>query len=155
MESHLREPASAPDPVSFDRIDDCGDYSGIDTVSKEFCPFSHRSGYDCSGCSTEYKVENKIRPVKICVIGKNSHCRKSQKTAQRVFSKQKAEADYDKYAGPDTEIHQVFHNDISCVFRSCKSGFYHCESRLHKEYKRGSDQKPDSKDFGAYGFTDC
>ena len=44
--------------------------------------------------------------------------------------------------GSDTEVHQVFHNNVTCVFGSCEACFYHCESGLHKEDQCGADQHP-------------
>ena len=51
-------------------------------------------------------------------------------------------ADQPEDRGSDTEVHQVFHNNVTCVFGSCEACFYHCESGLHKEDQRGADQHP-------------
>ena len=32
MEAKLCQPAAAPDPVSFDGIDQCGDHTGVNTI---------------------------------------------------------------------------------------------------------------------------
>ena len=63
MESHLREPASAPDPVSFDRINDCGDYSGIDTVSPKKDGIDVSDSYYTAPTKETYKKVNSTLTV--------------------------------------------------------------------------------------------
>ena len=46
--------------------------------------------------------------------------------------------------GSDTKVHQVFHDDVTGVFGSCKSGFDHGKSGLHKEHQRRAEQYPGS-----------
>ena len=61
-----------------------------------------------------------------------------------IFAQHERCPAYEPHNSAYAEIHQILHNDITCVFRSGKSGFTHCESRLHPEYKRRSYQEPDS-----------
>ncbi len=150
VEAHLREPAAAPDPVRFDGIDQCGDDSGVDTVGQKFCPFCHGAGYDGCGGGTEDQVKDEIGPVKICITGKDIKSRLSDQ-AHKVFTQQKAEANQDKDDGADTEIHEVFHQDIAGVFGAGKACFYHGESRLHPEYQGGADQEPDGEKLAVQG----
>ena len=60
VEADLGKPAAAPCPVCFDRINDCGNDSGVHTVGNELCTFCHCTGYDGSGCCTEHKVEYEV-----------------------------------------------------------------------------------------------
>ena len=44
---------------------------------------------------------------------------------------------------PDTEIHQVFHENVAGVFGAGKPGLTHGKPRLHEEHKRSTEQNPD------------
>ena len=150
METKSREPASAPDPVCFDRVDHCGDHTGIDTVGEEFCTLCHGTGNDGCGGGAEYHVEHEIGPVKILIIRKNAHRRQSDKAAERILTEQKSEAEEHENHGTDAEIHQVFHDDITGVFRSCEAGFDHRKACLHEENQCRADQEPDTEYLGIY-----
>ena len=41
----------------------------------------------------------------------------------------------DEHHRADTEIHQIFHNDIASVFRSGKARFHHGKARLHPKHQ--------------------
>ena len=42
------------------------------------------------------------------------------------------------------KVHHIFHQNISGIFCSGKSGFTHCKSSLHKVNKRCTDNCPDN-----------
>ena len=146
MEAQLSQPAAAPDPVCFDGVDQSGNDGGIYTVAEELGPLCHGTGYDgCRGC-TEHKVEYEVRPVEILICRKDIESRLSDEPYQ-VLSQEKTETDQDKYNTTDTEVHQVFHQDVAGVFGPGKSGLNHGKSCLHPEYQCCTDQKPYSKQF--------
>ena len=62
VESHLREPAAAPDPVSGYRIDYQADEEAVDAVRREFCTLCHGSRNDGCRSGTEYCLEDQECP---------------------------------------------------------------------------------------------
>ena len=75
----------------------------------------------------------------MCIVGENAEGRHSDKTAEAFLAHHKTEAEEDEHNCADTEIHQVFHYNISCVLCSGEAAFNHCKSALHKEHKRSAD----------------
>ena len=67
VEADLAEPATAPDPVRFDRVDDRGDHARVYAVGQKLCTLRHSARNDRSGCSAEYEVEYKAGEVEVCV----------------------------------------------------------------------------------------
>ena len=63
-------------------------------------------------------------------------------TEQIVFTHHKSKTEQNKNYGTNAKIHQVFHYDITSILRTGKTGFDHCKTRLHKEYKSSSYQEP-------------
>ena len=59
VEAHLTEPAAAPDPVRFDRIDNSGDNTRVYTIGEEFGSLSHCARNDGRCGSAEHEVEYK------------------------------------------------------------------------------------------------
>ena len=137
METDLCQPAAAPCPVSFNWVDHSGYNCRIDTVGKESCSFSHSTRYDGSSGCTEYKVKYEIGPVKICIICKNVKAWLSDKT-HKIFTKKQTKTDQDKHNSTNTKIHQILHQDISCIFCSGKTSLNHCKTSLHPEYERST-----------------
>ena len=144
METYLRKPASAPDPVRLDRIDDSRDHCGINAVGKELRPLGHRPGNDRGSGGAEHEVENKTGKIELRVSCEQVKAR-APDDPHHVFSQQQRKPDQDKDHRADTEIHQVLHQDIARVLRSGKSCLHHGETCLHPEHQRGADQEPDSK----------
>ena len=54
VEPHLVEPASAPDPVCLDRVDDGGHDDGEEHIGVEECSFAEGGAGDGIGCLAEY-----------------------------------------------------------------------------------------------------
>ena len=71
METDLRKPAAAPDPVCFDGVNQGGDYAGVDAVRKKFRSFCHSPGYDGCGSCAEHKIKYKIGPVETFISGED------------------------------------------------------------------------------------
>ena len=137
MEAQLGEPAAAPDPVCLYRIYQRRNDAGVYTVGQELGPLCHSAGYDGRCGRAEYQVKYKIGIIKILICSKNIKTGLSDESCH-VLAQQQPEANQNKDHRADTEVHQVFHQDISCILG-------HGKACLHPEYQRGSYQEPDSK----------
>ena len=137
MEAHLRQPAAAPDPMAGDRIDDQADDAGIETIGRKFCAFRHGARNDRRSRCTEDRLENQIRVKRHAfrqdgrVIAAGQEIKPADEFARP--GKHNAEADQPEDGCADTEIHQVFHDDIPGVFGACEAGFDHGKTCLHEE----------------------
>ena len=134
VEAQTGQPAAAPDPVGLNGVDHRGYDGGVDTVGYKSGALSHGPGHDGGGCGAEHQVEHKIGPVKTLIGCKDIKARFSHETEQ-ILPQKKAEAQEDKHDSSDTEVHQVFHQDISGIFRPCKAGLHHGKASLHPKYQ--------------------
>ena len=137
----LRQPAAAPYPVCLDRIDDCRDHCGIDTIGNELCTFCHGTGNNRCRCCAEYQVEYETGPVKVCIVRENVETRLAD-DADQIFAAQQTETDQNEYHCAETKVHEVFHNNVAGVLRSGETSLNHCKTALHKEYQCRTDQEP-------------
>ena len=64
MEAQLAEPAAAPDPMCFYRVDQQADDTGINTIRGKLCPFCHSTGHDGRCRCAEHQVEYKIAGIR-------------------------------------------------------------------------------------------
>ena len=73
-------------------------------------------------------------------------------TEQIIFRHHQPESQEYKHDSADTEIHEIFHDDIAGIFCPCKACFDHGETALHEEYKSCTNQKPytDGKGIGFF-----
>ena len=149
MKSHLANEAAAPDPVTGYRINNETDQKTVDTVGDELGTFCHGTGDDGSRGSTEYSLEDEECPErnairKHCASIVCLCCDSADFTEETVScTEHDTETNQPEDRGTDTEVHQVFHNDVTCVFCSCESCFDHCESGLHEEDQRCTEKNPD------------
>ena len=129
--------AAAPDPVAGDRIDQKADHCAVDTIGYEFSPLCHGSRNDGSRCGTEdslkydesFKWNAVRRRIAVRIADKKVDASKDAAgTAEHDAKSQKPEDD-----GPDTEVHQIFHNNVSGIFCPRESGFHHGEAGLHEK----------------------
>ena len=58
-------------------------------------------------------------------------------------SEHDAEAHEPENGGSDTEVHEVFHDDVAGIFGPGETGLYHGETGLHEEDQSGADKYPD------------
>ena len=149
MKSHLTDKSAAPDPVTGYRINNETDQKTVDTVGDELGTFCHGTGYDGGRCCAEYSLEdqecpewNSVRKHCVSVV---CLCGDSADLAEETVSctEHDTETNQPEDRSTDTEVHQVFHNDITCVFCSCESCFDHCESGLHEKDQRCTEEDPD------------
>ena len=156
VEAPLRKPTlRIPDPACLNRINDKRDHTGINTIRNKFCSLCHSPRNNGCGGSTEHKVKYKARSIfldKSTKIGKDIEIRYSDETKNVILSHHQSEAQQNEHNRSDAEVHQVLHNDVTCILSSGKACFNHCKSCLHKEYKRCSNQKPHTEHLGRYGF---
>ena len=149
MKSETAQPAAAPDPVRFNGVDQRGNYAGIYAVGKELGALCHSARNDGSSGRAEDQVKDEVGKIEICVGCKNIKSRLADEPEQ-IFTHQQSETDQDKDHGADTEVHQVFHDNVASVLRPGEACLHHCESRLHPEYQCRADQKPHGKQlFGS------
>ena len=57
-------------------------------------------------------------------------------------TKHQAKSHQPENRGTNTEIHQVFHQDITGVFGTGKTGFTHRKACLHEKYHCGAQKHP-------------
>ena len=153
MEPELTQPAAAPDPVRFDRVDEQRDNARVDTVSGEFRSFRHRAGYDGRGGGAENEVEYECGSGgKVAVPGRRDellevteqvHVRDTDQSEQGILAHHDRVAQESEHDRADTKVHQVFHDDVAGVLGAGKARLYHGKACLHPEHQRGSDQEPE------------
>ena len=56
-------------------------------------------------------------------------------------------ASANKHYSTDAEVHQVLHQDVSCILGSREASLAHCKTSLHPEYQCRSNKEPDTEDF--------
>ena len=141
MHAKRREPAAAPYPVSFNRVDDQRDHCGINAVGFEVCTLCHGSRNDCRSCSAENRFENDKTPQRHCLRNHRSRIVAPDKGIKAADQRSRAaehqaEADKPEARRTDTEIHHVFHEDIAGVLGSGQTGFAQSEACLHEVDER-------------------
>ena len=149
MESQTGKPAAAPGPVPADRIDQKGNSRGISAVGLEIGPLCHGSRDDGRGCRAEDRLEDHIAPERHglwndrvpCPVKSPDH---GIQTAdqRRGASEHESEADQPVAGCSDTEIHHIFHQDISGVLGPGQTCFTEREARLHEIDQGSCDQYP-------------
>ena len=133
--------------MSGNRIDEQGNGGRIKAVCGKPGAFSHRTGYDRGGGGTEYGLKNSVCPQghsggqdRTVIL----HHEQIDPAEQRCpCSEHDPETEQPVQRCADTEIHQVFHQDIACVFCPCETCFAHGKPCLHKEDQRCAQQYPD------------
>ena len=130
-------------------IDNQADDQAVNTVGKEFGTFCHGAGNNGCGCGTEDGLENEEGPERNAVrshgrsvIGFGSDASDPAEEAV-AGSEHDAEAHEPENGGSDTEVHEVFHDDIAGIFGPGETGLYHGETGLHEEDQSGADKYPD------------
>ena len=146
MEPQIGKPAAAPDPVPGDRINHHGDNGAVDTIGRKFRSLRHRPGYNGGRRRAEDTLKNYEGPFgdsgrkHRIIISHQEKIKSAENASPGTEHDTKPNKPEDRSS--DTEIHQVFHNDIAGVLCSCKSGLHHGKSGLHKENKSGAKQHP-------------
>ena len=123
MEPKPAQPAAAPDPVAGDRVDESGDAEGVEAVGDELGPLRHGPGDDGGRRGAEDRLENEV--------GKQGHpggqdggIVPPDKGVQPPNDGPGPGEHQSKAQKPvggcaDAEVHEVFHQDIAGVLRSC------------------------------------
>ena len=146
MESHFRQPATAPDPVAAHRIDEKGDGRGVEAVGGEPGPLRHGAGYDGRRGGAEHRLEDGKGPQRHpfrqhrAVFLHDEGINPSEQ--RRARSEHDPEARQPVQRRADAKVHQVLHQDIARVLCPGKSGFTHGKSRLHEENQCRPQQHP-------------
>ncbi|MPM46111.1 hypothetical protein SDC9_92809 [bioreactor metagenome] len=141
------EPTAAPDPVPADRIYESTDDNRIEAVGDELRSFCHGSTDNrcCSG--TEYRLENQK-----CRGGKGRTILPSDKEVDKPnegvglslssHAKHEAKAKDPENRTAETEVHQVLHDDVSCILCPGEPRFDHGKTCLHEEDQHRAEQDP-------------
>ena len=148
METEVGKPSSSPYPMSGDGINKKAYYRAVNTVTAELGSFCHGTGNYGRRSGTEDGLEDKVSE-KVHSFGQDSRIISG---GEEVYSAEHgalgAEHNTETYqpvkGSPDREVHQVFHNDVACVFGTGEARFHHSETCLHKEYEGCSYQYPHS-----------
>ena len=112
-----------------------GGFVDIGAERGVFLPYSEMRGHVSPGQLVWIKLYRD--KTKICIICKNVKARLSDKT-NKIFSEKQTKTDQDKHNSTNTKIHQILHQDISCIFCSGKTSLNHCKTSLHPEYERST-----------------
>ena len=152
MESPLRQPAAAPDPVGLDGVDKQGDHSGINAVGGKLGALGHGAGDDGGGGGAEHQVEDEgggagkaaVRRTcdEVLKVCEQIHVRQADQAEQRILAHQQGVAQQGEHDGADTKIHQVFHDDVAGVLGPGEARLHHGKAGLHPEHERSAYQKP-------------
>ncbi|MNI41351.1 hypothetical protein D3C73_956020 [compost metagenome] len=145
LHAQFSQPAAAPYPVSYYRVDYNGEQNSEDDIYAKLSAFSHTTGYDGQGnrCKShleqEFNIECYIGETKSVVEG-GSLCvsaipeaRSSEEAVPVTEAKTEAQ-------GPETQTcnsqcQNCLTGNVSGVLHPDGSGFKHCKPCLHKEYK--------------------
>ena len=138
VEAQLSQPAAAPDPVRLDGIDQGRDDAGVDAVTQEFGTLCHSAGDDGRRSGAEDQIEYEVGPVE-APIGCEDIKAGLADQADQILTQQEAEADENEDHCTDTEVHQVLHDDVTCIFGAGKASFHHGKAGLHPEDQRSAD----------------
>ena len=149
MKTELGKPAAAPDPVTGNRINHQTDDQAVNTIRKKFGTFCHGTGNDGGSSCTEDGLENEKSPERNAVrchgcsiIGFRGDT--ADLTEEAVAgSEHDTETDEPEDRGSDTEIHEVFHDDVAGIFCTGEAGLYHGKTGLHEEDQSGTYKDPD------------
>ena len=130
--------------MSGDRIHDQADHRAVDTIRFKVCTLCHRTGNNRCRCSAEYSLKNRITPCRKCTEVIRSSDQRVKSADQRTGSrKHNAEPDQPEARRSDTEIHHIFHQDITCIFCPRQPRLAKCKSGLHKKHQNCRYQYPD------------
>ena len=147
MEAQLTQPAAAPDPVAGNGINEQRNRSGVDTVGAELGTFCHRAGNNGGRGGAEHSLEDCKCPQRnaagecVAVILQNAGIQPADHGT--AGTEHDAEAKQPEAGRTDTEVHQVFHQNVAGIFGPGETGFTQGKACLHEENQCGTQQYPD------------
>ena len=149
LQNRGRRTATAPCPVSADRVDQKRDCRGVQAVCLKIGSLCHRAGHDRCCCRAEYRLEDYKTPEghglrHDCIfrtVEASDHGIQSS-DERSCAAEHQAETNQPETGSPDTEIHHVLHQDVACVFCSRQPGFAEGKTGLHEVDQCCSDQHP-------------
>ena len=130
--------------MTGNRINHQTDDQAVNTIRKKFGTFCHGTGNDGGSSCTEDGLENEKSPERNAVrchgcsiIGFRGDT--ADLTEEAVAgSEHDTETDEPEDRGSDTEIHEVFHDDVAGIFCTGEAGLYHGKTGLHEEDQSGT-----------------
>ena len=142
--SIVREPASAPRPVSLDGIDDERDEGAIDQIHRKLRALGHRTADDGGrgraedGFEDEKTLDRQVSLVEtqVAPVG-HPH-----KTAHDVLSEHQAETDKKEEQRTEHEVDKVLHQDVRGVLTAGESRLTEGKAWLHPKDQHGCKQHP-------------
>ncbi len=142
----VAEPASAPSPVTRDRVDENGDENGVNQVHGELSALCHRTRYDCCGSGAEDSLEDK-EAFFGQAVGVVEHAIEEVRHAdETTVTEHQTEAYEPEKERAEGEVDEVLHQYVSGVLRAGETCLDHCETRLHEEDEHSGEQHPDGVD---------
>ena len=143
VEAELAEPAAAPGPVAFDRVDDCRNKDGNQDIDTELCPFCHTAGHDGCSSSAEYSLEYQPSLFRNAFIAAERDVERTDLADETGVSVvHDGISDEPEKDSTHHKVDEILHQDVGRVLGSCETGFNHSESRLHEEYEHCCQQYP-------------
>ena len=141
VEAQLGQPASAPDPVTGNGVDDQADGNTVNAVGRKFSPFCHGTGNDGGSRRTEYCLEDqechrrKARVFCHVVVG-YKEVRRADDAAD-IRAEHQPEPDDPERGRAQRKVHDIFHHDVAGVFCPGQTCFAHSKTGLHEEDQCG------------------
>ena len=148
-EARVRQPACAPLPACFDRIDKAGQHDGEDQEGPQFDTLGQCARNDGCGGRAEHQLEEEIRRVGIAarvnrrldVLG----CKSAEHAGDdpRVAGVHDVIANQPVENGGQCEKRDVLGQLGGHVLGPYQTGFEHGKTRCHPEHQKAADQEQD------------
>ena len=144
VETKVCEPAAAPGPVAFNRIDQQRDDRTVDQIHRELRPLGHCTAHNRSrgGAEDRLKDQEALHGQVTLVERQVAPVGQADETGA-VAAEHEAEADEPEKQGAEHEVHKVLHQDVRRVLAAGETRFAQRKARLHKENQHRGQQHPD------------
>ena len=146
MEAHICQPATAPGPMTGNRVNHQAQQCADNQISGELGTLCQSTGKNGSGGSTEHGLENQVSKGRIaCILTYipvlEEEIRRADEASNSI-TKHQAEAYNPEKDGTQCQIREVLHGNITGILRPGQTALDHGKTRLHKEYQTGAKDHP-------------
>ena len=143
VEAQLAQPAAAPGPVTFDRVDEQGDESAVNQIHGELGAFCHGTAHDRGGRGAEHGLEDQeTLHGEVTLVERQVTPVGGTDEAGAVAAEHEAETDKPEQQGAEHEVHKILHQDVRRVLAAGETRLTQCKARLHEENEHRSQQHP-------------
>ena len=143
MEAELCQPASAPNPVAGDGIDNQADRRGIENIGFEVRALGHgtrdnrcrRSAKDClEECINPCRQRTKV------IYALHERVERANKRVRAAKHQAKTNDPIARRA--NAEVHEVLHQDIARVLGTSQTSLAQCKAGLHEIDQKRRNERP-------------